>query len=79
MLHFGMACAFEDIGKAHNVGIYICMRMGNRISHPGLRSKIDHRIKIFVGEYGFDSGAISNVHFFEVEGWTFCADDMSIR
>ena len=50
MLDSRMAAAFEDVDKTDQVGVHIGMGIDQRIAHPGLSSKVDHRVKMLGGE-----------------------------
>ena len=56
-----MAAPLEDIHKTDQVGIDISMGIGQRITHPGLRSQVDHRIKGVLSKELFHRGTVSQI------------------
>ena len=50
MLDLVVAAPFEDVREPLKIGIDICVRVLNRVAHPGLRREMDYPVGLFLSE-----------------------------
>ena len=66
-----MAAAFQDVGEAGEVGVDIGIRIGQRVTHAGLRAEMHDVRKAVLGEQLRHGGAVGEIAFDELEARQF--------
>ena len=56
-----VAAGFEDVVEADEVGLYVHIRMIDRIAHTGLSRKIDDNIRLIPGEDAVNAGLVGHI------------------
>ena len=67
MPHLILATTFEHIQKTRQVAVGISVRIGHRITHPGLRRQMHDTIEFFPGKQISHEAAINQIPFDKAE------------
>ncbi len=62
MPDFCLAAAFQQIAKAHQIGLDIGARIDQAVAHPGLGGQVHHMINIMFGKQALKFPAIGKIN-----------------